>query len=354
MPRNQHLVSTGLAVAATAACVVYFLHDRSGRDSTPVVQGSPNSLSQLSSAGQTQLEPAAVNTSLGEALALPFGLDRRQKVERAAYELTLMSAESALLELDKIQDASDRGAFLRGMFTAAAQLNDRDAIGLIKRISKSESLNSKSVGEYDLAMRTLAEAWHGGAPFPPQVVYVGKQKPLSPGGELGRWIAGERLDTSVTWANELLDGRDRSGVLANAAVSYAVIGDSSRALEILGQLSGEDHPIFLEQFGAAFASAPFTGLKLARNLPENELRTVALVSVCEILGNGGAFSTKFAYNELPTGLGRIEAIGALVQAFMCRSPEEAKSWAESLPADDRIVAIQAIHERTKKSPGSGP
>jgi hypothetical protein len=289
-----------------------------------------------------------VTSSLAEALALPFGLDRRQKLERSAYQLTLMSAESALQELGKIQNASDRGAFLRGMFTAAAQWNDRDAIELVKRISKRESVDPKSEGEYQLAMRTLAEAWHGGAPFAPQVVWIGKQKPLSLAGELGQWIAGERLDTSVTWANELLGGPlDRPAVLANAAASYAVKGEPSRALEILGQLSSDDRPAFIEQFGIIFASAPFNGLRVARNLPENELRTAALVSVCETLGSGGAFGVRTAYNDLPTGLGRVEAIGALVRGYMRHNPEEATSWAESLPADDRVVAIQAMHDRAK-------
>jgi len=189
-------------------------------DSTPAFNGSLNTDSRSSSAEPKAAGSNNVTSSLAEALALPFGLDRRQNLERSTYELTLKSAENALLELQKIQNASDRGAFLRGMFTAAAQLNDRDAIELIKRISKRESVDSKSEGEYQLAMRTLAEAWHGGAPFAPQVVWIGKQKPLSLAGDLGRWIAGERLDTSVTWANELLGGPlDRPAVLANAAAS---------------------------------------------------------------------------------------------------------------------------------------
>lgn len=71
------------------------------------------------------------------------------------------------------------------------------------------------------------------------------------------------------------------------------------------------------------------------------------MSLCETFCYSGADGAGTAHNDLPSGLGRTEAINALVHGLMRRYPEKATSWTESLPNDDCAIAIRAIHERAE-------
>jgi hypothetical protein len=76
MARKQHPVFTALAVAAIAACIAFAFFERSKPDSASVVKGSLDAQSNLSRAEPEAAGAVRVTDSLGEALALPFGLDR--------------------------------------------------------------------------------------------------------------------------------------------------------------------------------------------------------------------------------------------------------------------------------------
>ena len=287
--------------------------------------------------------------TLAETFALPRDFNRTQQIERAAYELAIQDAAAAMDQLAQIENPADRATFLRGMFTAIAQLAPHDALQWLKRLPEGNSR--------DIAMNVLATAWRGGLPplrqergSKGEVVSGGNLvfHGLSPEGALAMSLlqgSAPRPEMAVAWAQELVsDAHERASVLGAAARQFGE-SDPARVTALFNGLANdEERAMFSDEFASAWVDAkPEAAWRSAMNLPDGELRDAAEKRIFAAWSGQDPAGAATAAAALSSSQERALAISVIGEQWGSRDTRAALAWAGTLTGDDRVSAENAIH-----------
>ena len=329
MPR--YLLFAVLAVAAIIATAAFYL-----RQPEPAVAGGAAATlgagrghgggQGLSTAAMKAATPAAglaVPSALRDIMQLSAGLDRRQKMERLAFEAAAKDPELALQQLALVKGA-DRAAYLRGLFEHFATLPPVDALKWAKRLDKG--------ADRDVALQALMGTWRAGdAPDPASEARMMGRYGLA--GGLGfRFLNGDYKDPEMAalWAQEVATGGARLDLLGEAGAQLAKT-DAAKALALGDTLTGQDHAQFLRRVAAGWAEAsPEAAWKWAGDLADAGERATVQSGLVRDLArtDGPAAARRLA--ELPAGQERDRAFSTVGFSWGARDPEAALAWAQGL------------------------
>jgi hypothetical protein len=290
--------------------------------------------------------------ALETALEMPRSFDRTLQIEGLGYHMAGENLKAALEELGAITDYADRASFIRGIFTAAAQLSPELAIQAITELPQPSRI---------FAMRALATAWFGGALtyYPARgVAAVADSEAVRTLSEAGRLaialakIGTAEREAATLWADRLLPENERPTVLGRITSTFT----PARIIAMYSALPETERPSFQQGFVSIFTESPFLGLEALQKWPEDELRTAALVGVTEFFATSDDLAP-WAYTLFPQGAGRAEAITALTRNWFNRNPQAATEWANSLVGEDAKIArdsLTAADQDLQVSPSAPP
>jgi hypothetical protein len=336
MSAAERIIVSGIACAVGVCLGVVASSNKSQKSSNP---GSPTTRE----AGARAAKPVDLTSQeqltdkhFTDALTAERGFARNQLLERVAYIAALDNMSGALARLDQVVDLADRAFIIRGIFAAAARLNTVDATGWLKALKGSDA-------ERDEAFRVLITSWRGGSPPEERGVLVGTQQRLGLWGEMALSLIPKDVDRSIVVAQELLMNGVGPAVLAHAAIALDPRIRDSRVRSLYEKLAEPQRRVFVESFAAELAASPFRGWEFAVQLPESEWRTAALVAQCTEWGAKlDDAARKKMFDQLPEGLGRIEAVEALSRAWSRSNPASARAWIASLWGKDRSAAERGL------------
>jgi hypothetical protein len=272
------------------------------------------------------------SASIGDAMALPFGFERQQLLERSGFDAAANGPDAALEKLSGIVAAADRLAFIRGMFARIASGAPAENVRALKSLPEGM--------EREAALVALVANLRS-TPFT-----LDQQSRLVEGfGSMGGILAGLLDNPSVAaeYVGQLLTGMAKAKLLGSAAAREAA-NDPQRALTFGAGLEGKERSEFMLALASGWANSSGDGAwAWSLQEPDAALRDAMQAAIIERWAAKDPRSAALHAAQIGNAESRLKALRGIGAQWASIDTGAAMEWVNSLPnPSERSAAAEAV------------